>query len=112
MAAQIRAAARKGLFKMTESIKIRNPESIKLIEKLTKKLEMATKTGLVAFVVSRHLDLVATVKNQEQKIYELERELRDIKSILRDKTKADKNFSELCDSLGEDPEKKSNLKEF
>jgi hypothetical protein len=86
---------------MSASIKIRNSESIKQIEKLTEKLEMTTKTGLVDFVVSRHLDLVATVKTQEQKIYKLERELRTIKSILREKTKVDKNFSELCSSLTE-----------
>lgn len=99
MAAQIRAAARKGLLKMTASIKIRKPESIKQIEKLTKKLEMTTKTGLIDFVVSRHLGLVATGETQEQKIYDLERELRNIKLILREKTKADKDFSELCASL-------------
>ncbi len=84
---------------MSASIKIRKPESIKQIETLTKKLEMTTKTGLIDFVVSRHLDLVATGEAQEQKIYDLERELRNIKSILREKTKADKDFSKLCASL-------------
>ncbi|MCP3940972.1 MAG: hypothetical protein GY710_05760 [Desulfobacteraceae bacterium] len=81
---------------MLASIKIRNQETIEKIEQLKKPLNMTKKTGIIDHVIFSHLNLVSTVKTQEQKIYNLENELKKIKSVLTQKIEADKEYKNLC----------------
>ena len=81
------------------AITIRNEKTLKKLDALLKKNGDRTKTGLIDKIVGRFSFLESDLKAAKAKINTLEKELCQIKNIVREKARADQNFDDLCKEL-------------
>ncbi len=81
------------------AITIRKNNTLKQLEKLTTAIEIKTKTGVIDYIVERHLPLLRDLKEAKQIINKLENELFEIKTVVGKNTQAVKAFADMCDRI-------------
>lgn len=84
------------------AITVRKKETLKTLEQLEKKLMINTKTGVVDYVVGRHMALATELKSSKKRINELENELSEIKRVIRQNNNAANAFAKMCDQINEE----------
>ena len=71
------------------------------IERIMKKHGCKTKTKVIEIVLRQHVQLDSLVDHQKKEIESLKNELSDVKTILKRKAKADRDYQRLIDSFVE-----------
>lgn len=69
------------------------------LDEIKKQEEIKANSKALDYIISLHLNLKSKVNNQEKKIRELETELYEIKSILKQKNHADLKLQKLIESF-------------